>query len=393
MAWSFIYTFLMEFGLWIPIWVLYLRDQRHFSLTQIALLDVPFFLLVVFAEIPTGAVADRFGRKVSLALAAGFYAVAILVFAVASSYPVIFVSYTAWGFAVTFRSGADSALLYDSLKQIGREADFPRVNGRLTAFRWTTVLAALLIGAPIAAATSYTFVIKLSAINGACACVVALLMHEPRHAREHSAERYLQTLKSGVRDAWRNPPLRYAFLYGGILSAVGFGPMVVYQQPWLASHGVATAGLGLWQAPARAGAIFAALLAARLTIRLGERAVFLALPVVMVGGAFALSGLNHIAAMPAFVGIGFVHGAHVPMLATYVNRHVESRRRATALSAQSVVASIALAAFNPMGGLVADRLGLRAVFGMFAVASAIFVGGALALWWRAEDTSDQRTPT
>lgn len=94
---SYMYAFLMQFMLWLPIWVLYLRDERGFSLTQITLLDIPFFLLIVFAEVPTGAVADRFGRKVSLMLGSGLFAVALAVFGVASSFVVILISYFVWG--------------------------------------------------------------------------------------------------------------------------------------------------------------------------------------------------------------------------------------------------------------------------------------------------------
>src|SRR5262245_2256114 len=115
-----VYCFLMDFSLTAPIWVLYLRDERGFSLTQITLMEVPLFLLIVLSEIPTGAVADRFGRKVSLGIASGVLAVSMFIYGVASSYPVILLSNLAWGLAFTFRSGADVALLYDSLKEAGQ---------------------------------------------------------------------------------------------------------------------------------------------------------------------------------------------------------------------------------------------------------------------------------
>ena len=60
---SYLYRFLMEFQLWWPIWVIYLQRERGLSLTQITLLDLPFFFLMVLAEVPTGAIADRFGRR------------------------------------------------------------------------------------------------------------------------------------------------------------------------------------------------------------------------------------------------------------------------------------------------------------------------------------------
>ena len=108
---SYLYAFLMDLSLTAPIWVLYLRDGRGFSLTQITLLEVPLFLLIVFAEVPTGAVADRFGRRLSLMLASGILALSVFVYGIAESYFVILVSNLAWGLAFTFRSGADVALL------------------------------------------------------------------------------------------------------------------------------------------------------------------------------------------------------------------------------------------------------------------------------------------
>ena len=70
---------------------------------------------------PTGAVADRWGRRYSLMLGALMFSVAIFVFGIAENYPILLVSYTAWGLAMTFQSGADTALLYDSLKAIDSE--------------------------------------------------------------------------------------------------------------------------------------------------------------------------------------------------------------------------------------------------------------------------------
>jgi MFS family permease len=74
------------------------------------LLDTPFFLLIVLAEVPTGAIADRFGRRVSLMLGSALFAVAVFIFGIADNYAVILLSYTAWGLGLTFQSGADTAI-------------------------------------------------------------------------------------------------------------------------------------------------------------------------------------------------------------------------------------------------------------------------------------------
>ena len=48
--------------LFFPIWVIFLQEARGFSLTQVTLIDLAFWLTVAFGEIPT-AVADTWGRK------------------------------------------------------------------------------------------------------------------------------------------------------------------------------------------------------------------------------------------------------------------------------------------------------------------------------------------
>ena len=60
----YVYRFLENLYLWLPIWVVYLQQQRGLSLAQIGALDAPFWLVSVLAEVPTGAFADRYGRRI-----------------------------------------------------------------------------------------------------------------------------------------------------------------------------------------------------------------------------------------------------------------------------------------------------------------------------------------
>ena len=380
---SYLYRFLMEFQLWWPIWVIYLQKQRGLSLTQITLLDTPFFVLMVLAEVPTGAIADRFGRRWSLVLGSSLFAVAVFIFAIADSYPVILLSYGAWGLGLTFQNGADVALLYDSLKAVGRDEEFQKINSRLTALRSLAVLLAILIGAPIAEATSYAFPIMLSAGIALLAVPVALSMHEGRSGHRESHEQYLQTLISGLRDVWRQSALRYIILYSGIIMTATFTPLV-FQQPFLSDHGVGTGNLGLWQAPIRGAGIVSALLAYQFVSRTGQRGAFFALPVMLVVANLSLAGIDHGWAAASFLGMGMVAGLQPPIIATYVNKRIPSERRATILSVQSVVASGILAISQPIGGIVADQFGLRAVFLTFALMTLALAVPTLLLWNRAE---------
>ncbi len=383
---SYAYRFLMNFQLWWPIWVIYLQRSRGLSLTQITLLDTPFFLLIVLAEVPTGAIADRFGRRVSLMLGSTMLAIAVFVFGIADNYAIILVSYTAWGLAMTFQNGADAAILYDSLKLVGREDDFQKINSRLWAVTSFAALVAILIGPPIASATSLSFPILLSAGIALVAVPVAFSMHEPRMPRE-AHEPYQMMVLNGVREAWRHPPLRYIIFFSGILFAATFTPLI-FVQPYLHEHGVGTGDFGFWQAPMRAFGIVSALGAYRFVSRLGQAGALLALPVTLVVCNLALAGVDSLFVYAAFLPMGMVAGMQNPVIATYVNRRIPSERRATILSVQSVVGSMMLAVSQPMGGIIADQFGLRAVFLTFGVMTATIGGVMFALWLRADNAAN-----
>jgi MFS family permease len=103
---AYLYQFLMNFQLWWPIWVVYLTDKRGLSLTQITALDSVFWLIIVVAQVPAGAVADRWGRKSALLLASLFLSAGILVFGLADSYLLILISYAGWGLGLAFQYSA-----------------------------------------------------------------------------------------------------------------------------------------------------------------------------------------------------------------------------------------------------------------------------------------------
>lgn len=382
---SYTYRFLMNLQLWWPIWVIYLQRSRGLSLTQITLLDTPFFLLIVLSEVPTGAIADRFGRRVSLMIGSTLLAVAVFVFGMATNYAVILVSYTAWGLALTFQNGADAAILYDSLKLIGREDDFQKINGHLWALTSLAVLIAILIGAPIASATSLSFPIELSAGIALLAVPVAFSMHEPTVPRE-AHEPYPRMVLDGVREAWRQPPLRYIIFFSALVFAATFTPLI-FVQPFLSRHGVGTGDLGFWQAPVRAFGIIAALGTYRFISRVGHAGAFLALPVALAICNFALAGIDNIIVFAAFLPMGMVAGMQNPVIATYVNRRIPSERRATILSVQSVCGSMLLAASEPIGGFIADQFGLRVTFFAFGLLITVAGSALYALWLRADSAA------
>src|SRR5215216_8137182 len=129
----FVYTALKGFGFGLigAMWVIFLTQHRGLSLAQASLVDVMFFVAAAFGEVPTGIVADRFGRKTSMIAGAALLSVGVLGWTVAPTLPLIIVAYVAMGVGITFLSGAEDAFFYETLRVSGRGNDYPRLLGRV----------------------------------------------------------------------------------------------------------------------------------------------------------------------------------------------------------------------------------------------------------------------
>lgn len=392
---SYLLHFLVHFQLWWAIWVLYLRDLRGFSLTQITILEALFWGTTVLAEVPTGAIADRFGRKTSLALGAASTASAVLIFGLATSYPLVLASYVAWALGLAFFSGAEHALLYESLKAVGREDEFQRVAGRLGAIFAFGALAGGLVGAPIAAATDLSIPVLLSAAIAAPGVLVALSLREPPLPEGETRLGYVDLLRESARTATRMPPVRTMLVLSSLVMGLTFAP-TIFTQPFLADHGVDVGILGFLLTPVRVMGMIGALVAYRVTARLGTRGAFLAAPLLMGSAYLVLGAWDSVYAFAAFPLVAFMNSLLLPTASDYLNRRIPSNQRATILSLRTMLASLWAALLLPALGATADGTSLRAVFGISAGLAAVLLPLALGLWLRADrregEAAEARAP-
>ena len=100
------------------------------TLEQFGILNIAWAMTIVFAEVPSGALADIVGRKRLLVFASALMVVEMLLLVLvpmgASSllFSVFLVNRICSGLSEAAASGADEALAYDSLKALGREHEW-----------------------------------------------------------------------------------------------------------------------------------------------------------------------------------------------------------------------------------------------------------------------------
>ena len=374
------FRFFVDFQLWLPIWVIYLNETRGLSLTEITFLDVPFWLLLIVLEIPTGIVADRWGRKVSLCYGAFINAVAVLVFGLAGNIAILFVSYSVWAVAWTLFSGADSAFVYDSLKAAGRREEYQKIWGRIHSVSLVAHVLGLVLGAPLAAATNLWFPIVISAGLMLIAWVVALTFKEP--PREEAPTSYRETILNAVNVVRSKPPVYTMMLFAGFVMAIAVS-FSILAQPYLRSHGIGIDIIGFLQVPGQLVGIFAALFAYRLVGIIGVGRTMLLLPVVVLVAAIGLGSFDHIAAFAFYPLTGLVFAMSFPVLSTYFNDRIPSASRATVLSIYQLTFSLFVALFEPVLGWLADTRDFPTAYLVAAVILAVGTPVLYIFWLRA----------
>ncbi|GIW13625.1 MAG: hypothetical protein KatS3mg062_1064 [Tepidiforma sp.] len=387
------FWFLREFQLWIPVWIVYLTLERGFSFTQITAAESVYLLGVLALEVPTGAIADRFGRRVSLALGAVSLASSVTIFAFTTSPVVLFVSFAWWAVASTMMSGADLALLFDTLKAAGRDHEYERLAGRGQAIAWCGVGLATLFGGPVAAAID----IRATILIGAATCLLAaaaaaLLWEPPRSAEERAGglRGYLGTIRLAFREAWSTPAIRYVILFFGVAVA-GVETVHYLVQPYLVENGVEVGpAFSLLQVPLFAAGMAGALAASRLERRLGAMRGLVGLA---VAGTALMAGLAMAPTLRMYAALPLLMAANScawPLMTGAINRRVGSERRATVLSIGNMSVSVGMAALAPAIGFAVDARGVGTAFGVGVAATlaglALFGAPALAAWREAKPT-------
>jgi MFS family permease len=341
--------------------------------TRMFLLEGAFALFMVLLEVPTGTIADRFGRKVSLMAGAVLTGASFVMFGLTRSYPLYFVANFLCAAGMTCVSGADQALIYDTLLAADRGEDGRRVLARYQAVGTTAMMVGFVVGAWLASAwarpQSLATVFWLSGVVFVMAAVPLAFVAEP--ARREKLQNPLREGLEGMRLLLAPGELRrLAFNYATI-SATGFFMFWFYQSlareaalP-LAANGLLGAGLNLlgmvllWKA-------------AGLEARLGLGRLLIITAVAPGCFYLALAGFRPpvFALAAAFIVVG-CKLLREPLLSDLINQRVESRRRATILSGVSLIERAVVFVLYPLVGLAADR-SLSVAFGGLGLVSLLF---------------------
>ena len=324
---------------------------------------------MVLFEVPTGVVADTWGRRVSYLLGSVTLAVSTVLYWLAWQAHAPFWAWAATsvllGLGFTFFSGATEAWLVDALKFTGFKGNLESVFARGQIVAGAAMLSGSVLGGLVAQWTNLGVPYLLRGLALVVTFVVAFLYMRdwgfvPRSGR-HPGREMGQVVRASVRYGLGNRPVRWMMLAAPFTFGVGIYAFYAMQPYLLELYGdeQAYSIAGLAAAIIAGAEIAGGLAAPKVRLLFRRRTTALLAGLLVEVALLALLGLT--TAFWVAVGLLVVWGlsaaATLPIRQTYLNGLIPSAQRATVLSFDNLLGSSGGVVIQPALGKVADVAG------------------------------------
>lgn len=389
-----LYGFLKNLQFFEPYLLIYFL-AKNMNLLQIGFLFSIREIVTNVLEIPSGIIADVYGRKKSLLLAFLFYIVSFLLFYAVNSYFATSIAMIFFGFGQAFRSGTHKAMIYSYLEYKNWAAYKTFVYGRTRSFSlWGSALSAL-----------FAIVLMLPLQNIRLIFIVTiipyifnflLIMSYPSfldNAHKTDTVKFFDFLHSIKNTFFKNNSLKIFLSIEGLFEAI-IASMKDFVQPIIASlitfsfiahlsvEQNITVSLGIIYAIMNSYGAFFSRHAHIVKSLLGAKHSLTFLYVAL-GGALILLALSLQNVWIVLLGFFFIHillNVRKPIFVDELDNYVPKIQRATILSLSSQLKSLFLIVLAPLTGFFADSFGIA--WALMLLAGFVFLSYVIVAVYR-----------
>lgn len=351
-----------------PIWVLFLN--QHVTNTQIAFLTSWLFGSVLLLELPTGVLADLLGKKTTIALGLLVATIANFVYPFSNSFWHFLIIFSLLAFGEAMASGADEALIYDTLKEQNQEKNFRKINAN---FNFVTqigfVIANVLGGWLFSINTTFPFLIYSFILL--IAFLLSLLLREPSIDSEvFNFKNYLKQTKDGLLQLTKHKWIYQLSLFYIFVGGISWTFQRLLNFMVLSEVGITAIGIGLIMGGFR---LFNVLVLRKIvTLKFLEKSGFdlVILPLLMVFSYIPAYWSGKYLTILLVGGAMIASTGRFMILNPYLNEVIDSKYRATTLSALNMLVSLVLIISILISGPLVDLYSARWVMTIFGIVSA-----------------------
>lgn len=343
-----------------PVFVLFYEENR-LGLQDIFVIQAFYSVCVILFEIPSGYFADVLGRKRSMLIGVTFSAVGFTTYAFAYTFNEFLLVQFLLAVGASFVSGSDTALLYDSLIQLGRQNEYQKVAGRLASISNFSEGVAGITGGLLALISLRTPLYYQAALTILVIPLVATLVEPERKTVDRSKISCKAILKIVRYALHGHAEVKWLILYSSLIGTSTL-TIVWFVQPYLRIVGVPLAWFGVaWAALQFSIGLFA-INAYKIETFLGRKTSLISLILLASAGYLLLSQFQTKWALPFLFIFYLVRGINSPVLNDYINKCVNSEVRATVMSVKSLVGRLMFTILGPVVGWVNDTYSLSDAF-------------------------------
>jgi MFS family permease len=321
---------------------------------DIFLLQAIYSVSVAIMEIPSGYMADIVGRKKTLILGSILGTLGYLAYSVSHSFSGFLAAEVILGIGGSFISGADSAMLFDSLVATRRQSSYLQFEGRITSLGNFAETAAAVCGGLVAAWLSYRAVYISQTAIAALAIPAAFLLLEPPKDTHIERPGMLHILSVCKHTVLTNKKLSGAIFLSSV-TGIATLCMAWSSQIYFVANGFSEVTITpLWISLNLTVALVAAF--ASDVVRILGKKVSLLFIIFFLPSTYIF--LGWLPLIPGLICLYFfyaVRGYATPVLKDYINQNCDSSTRATVLSIRNLIIRLGFALLGPSVGFVSDN--------------------------------------
>ncbi|HBD96323.1 MAG: hypothetical protein A2015_15480 [Spirochaetes bacterium GWF1_31_7] len=357
----YIFSFFKNFLIFGAVSVPFYLHKAGLDYKGMFILEAVFSIGMVVFEIPTGIIADKFGRKISLLLGTLVFGGSFFIFGFVPVFHILIVAQIICALGMTMLSGADRALLYEVIQKSKASDKSGRIMARYDAFGTAGMLVAFPLGSLFVGSgiVSYTDALGLVFIATALAILLSgvfiLFVTEDRGGiHSNTSISSLQLGINGFFYTFKHPKLRVFGLNYALISSLTFFMFWFYQALLLKNHFPVTF-LGF----VASGFNFTAMILLFFTPFFEKKPGIkntLFLSSLIPGVLYILSSFipGVFMAFIAIFGVTNFRMLRMPMLNSLMNKHIEDGNRATVLSGISMIERLSTTLLYPIVGMLTD---------------------------------------
>ncbi len=368
---NYIFTLLKNFNLTHALWMIYLAS-KGISLLQLGVLEGVFHISSFLMEVPTGMIADIYGRKASRFLGRCFAVASSVIMLLSDNFYMFAFSFIISALSYNLESGAGDALVYDSLKELREEDRYMKVNGRIEMFMQLGLLLAFPLAGYVAD-KSFELVFALKILVALITAIYALTFTEPTVGRiKTNKENPFLLLKKqlieSVEVVRSNKRIGFLIIFVELILTLMTTLFYYLQNHW-ELLGYTRFSMGLIFCAGSALAAMSALIAHKLERCIKEKGLLVGIPVAVM---LCIWGIAMTKYSPVFyIAMGAIESILFVVTMDYINKLIPSENRATILSMASMVFSFFMIILFPIVGHIGDTMSLGVAFVVIAALGTV----------------------